>query len=333
MPEDEEVKLEIRHLKLVMAIVDEGSLTRAATRLHLTQSALSHQLRDVEEQLGAKIFLRSGRAMTLTPAGNRLLQSARRVLEELECAEKEIASVGADAEKTLTLTTQCCTVYYWLPAQLKKYQRKFPKVTVKVVVNPDDEPFEALLQGKLDLVITCNPVRNRKIQFTPLFEDENVLAVPVGHRLCERKYINAEDVESEDLFVYPPRDHSSFLAKVLKPAGVQPRSIQEVMLSEAMIEMIKAGIGIASLSRWIVAPHVASGTLATIRIGRGGFWRPWSLATRRSSQAVPHVAEFVNLLAGRPFHIAGGHQRPLHAVNFPGTHPVEHEENSPVTCA
>jgi LysR family transcriptional regulator for metE and metH len=322
------MKLEVRHLKLVAAIVEEGGLTRAASRLHLTQSALSHQLRDVEEQLGAKLFVRSPRSMTLTLAGDRLLQSARKVLEELECAERDIASAATGIEQTLTLTTQCSTVYYWLPAQLKKYQQKFPKVNVRVVVDPQGDPFDALLRKKIDLVVTCNPIRNRKLHFTPLFEDENVLALAPDHRLAKRKFIIARDVENEDLFVYPPRDHSSFLAEVLHPAGISPRSVQEVMLTEAMIEMIKGGLGIASLAKWIVAPHVANGGLTTVRIGPAGFWRSWSIATRSGGQPAPHIEEFVALLAGKPFHIAGGRQRPLVNLKYSRANIAEHSEAS-----
>ena len=110
--------LEIRHLRLVAAVADVGSLTRAGDRLHLTQSALSHQLRDIEARLGAALFLRVGKRLVLTPAGERLLASASDVLERLEQAEQDIREMGRDRAGVLRLTTECYTCYHWLPPLL-----------------------------------------------------------------------------------------------------------------------------------------------------------------------------------------------------------------------
>src|SRR5947209_7014564 len=122
--------LEVRHLRLVAAVADVGSLTRAADRLHLTQSALSHQLRDIESRLGAALFLRVGKRLVLTPAGERLLASARDVLGRLDRAETEIRQMGQESAGLLRLTTQCYTCYHWLPALLTRYRRRFPRVEV-----------------------------------------------------------------------------------------------------------------------------------------------------------------------------------------------------------
>ena len=149
------MQLEIRHLKLVAAIAETGSVTLAGNRLHLTQSALSHQLRDAEEQLGVALFERRDRRMALTAAGERLLQSARTVLEELARAEKEIQECNGNgpAKGVLRLSTECYTVYHWLPPRLRLFQHKFPAVDFQLVIEATDNPFEALLEGKLDLAI------------------------------------------------------------------------------------------------------------------------------------------------------------------------------------
>ena len=156
--------LEIRHLKLVAAVAETGSVTLAANRLHLTQSALSHQLRDAEEQLGAALFERRNRRMALTPAGERLLQSARSVIDELTRAEKEIREGDGNgvAKGVLRMSTECCTVYHWLPPRLKLFQHKFPAVDFQLVIEATDNPFEALLDGKLDVAIVCDPIRTGK---------------------------------------------------------------------------------------------------------------------------------------------------------------------------
>src|SRR5262245_34154303 len=120
--------LEVRHLRLVEAIADEGSLTRAGLRLHLTQSALSHQLRDAEERLGVRLFDRVGRRLRLSAGGERLLSTARQVLAELARTEREIQASAPGRRALMRLTTQCNTVYHWLPPRLRRFERAHPNV-------------------------------------------------------------------------------------------------------------------------------------------------------------------------------------------------------------
>jgi LysR family transcriptional regulator, regulator for metE and metH len=294
--------LEIRHLKLVAAIAETGSVTRAGNRLHLTQSALSHQLRDAEEQLGTPLFERRNRHMALTTAGERLLRSARTVLEELERAEREIQHSNGNVapQVSLRLSTQCYTVYYWLPPRVKLFQRRFPAVEFQLAIDATDNPYEALLEGKLDLAIVCDPIRNRRIRYTPLFEDEVVLIVPPGHRLAGKSYVAMCDLAEENLFVFPPKDDSTLLMKMLAPAGVTPRRVQEVMLTEVIIEMVRGGMGVASMATWAVAPQLASGALIGLRLTEQGWRRTWSAAQVRDKNAPPYVEEFIRLLAEHP---------------------------------
>src|SRR5499427_10269537 len=141
--------LEVRHLRLVAAVADCGSLTRAGDRLHLTQSALSHQLPDIESRLGAALFLRVGKRLVLTPAGERLLSSARDVLERLERTERDIREMGRSRAGLLRLTTECYTCYHWLPPLLMHYRRRFPRVEVRIDVDATHHPVEMLLAGKI----------------------------------------------------------------------------------------------------------------------------------------------------------------------------------------
>src|SRR5690242_2243376 len=137
--------LEVRHLRLVAAVADVGSLTRAGDRLHLTQSALSHQLRDIESRLGAALFLRVGKRLVLTPAGERLLSSAKDVLARLEETEQAIRQMGRDKAGVLRITTECYTCYHWLPPLLGQYRRRYPRVEVRIDVDATRRPVESLL--------------------------------------------------------------------------------------------------------------------------------------------------------------------------------------------
>jgi LysR family transcriptional regulator for metE and metH len=292
------VNLEVRHLKLVATVAETGSVTRAGHRLHLTQSALSHQLRAIEEKLGAPLFLRHNKKMTLTQAGERLLSSAQRVIDELHRAEEDIRQIALNREGVLRLSTQCNTCYHWLPAVLRVFNQRFPKVEVRINVEATPRPIEALLEGKLDLAIVTAPVRNQKLVFKPLFQDEMVVVVRPDHPLAARPYVKAADFASEHLIVYAiPKEENTVFQKVLIPAGVSPRQLSQVQLTEAIIEMVKAGIGISVMARWAVAPQIAAGSLRAVPLTKHGVHRRWSAALLRNNSAPAYLHEFVKLLA------------------------------------
>src|ERR1700682_1448117 len=148
-------KLDIRHLRLVAEVAALRSITRAAQRLNLTQSALSHQLRDAEEKLRTPLFQRVNRRMVLTPAGEKLLESARRILADLKSTEDQIQGVNGPAGK-LRLTTECYTCYHWLPPVLEAFQKKFPQVEVRIELEATPKPFVSLLEGKLGVAIVSS---------------------------------------------------------------------------------------------------------------------------------------------------------------------------------
>lgn len=292
--------LEVRHLRLVSAVADVGSLTRAGDRLHLTQSALSHQLRDVESRLGTALFLRVGKRLVLTPAGERLLESARDVLSRLDVVERDLKAMGADRARVLRITTECYTCYHWLPPILTRYRRRFPGVEVRIDVDATSRPVAALLEGQIDLAVMCGPDRpDRRLTVRPILEDEVVLLAAPDHRLgASRDAVRATDFEDETLFIYPPRSESSVLQDFLIPAGVVPR-VEEIKLTEAIVELVKAGLGVAVLAEWAVRPYARDGSLVVRRIASPEARRRWCAVMRHATARVGYVKAFVDLVAER----------------------------------
>jgi len=293
--------LEVRHLKLIEAVAKEGGLTKAANRLHVTQSALSHQLRDIEDKLGAPLFLRLNKKMLLTQAGERLLSAAPSVLDELRRAEDDIQQIALNREGILRISTECYTCYHWLPAVLKPFNNEFPRVEVRIVAEATRRPVEALLDGKLDIAITSTGVRNQKLIFKPLFKDELVAIVSPEHPYACRSFINARDFASEHLLVYALRNEElTIFQKILNPAGVTPKRVSRVELTEAIIEMVKAGLGISVMARWAVTPQVAAGTLCALPLTVRGLHRQWGAAVIRHKSTPPYLLRFTELLASNP---------------------------------
>jgi LysR family transcriptional regulator for metE and metH len=291
-----DVQLEVRHLKLLAAIAETGSVTEAGKRLHLTQSALSHQLRDAEEMLGTALFLRLGKKMVLTAAGEGLLGTARHVLDELRCAETRIQGLNGGTRGVVRLSTECYTCYHWLPPILKKFHSRYTDVQININAASTHRPTDAVLEGTLDVAIVSTPPRNKSLRVTPMFEDELVLVMSPDHRLAELKIVPLRELEGETLLIYPPKEESSLLG-ILRPAGVEPERILEIPLTEAIVELASAGTGIAFMPRWAVSPQVDSGRAVVRPLGNKGFLRRWYAVSLRN-QAVPaYLAEFLELLA------------------------------------
>ena len=291
------IHLEVRHLRLLTAIAERGSLTDAARYLHLTQSALSHQLRDAEERMGARLFLRLGKKMVLTPGGTHLLQVAKKVLEELSRAQEQVNSLNGKGG-VIRLSTECYTCYHWLPGLMKRFQLKFPNVTVSIDAASTHNPLQALLAGNLDVAIVSQLPSNVKgLAITPICEDEMVMVLPPGHRLCKRKFIQPSELDGEILLIYPPREESTLLQKYVLPTGAQPKEVLEIPLTEAMIEMVAAGMGVTLLAVWALGSSAKSKRVVVRPLTGRGVRRTWYAVTLGDQQPSPHIAEFVDLLA------------------------------------
>jgi LysR family transcriptional regulator for metE and metH len=290
------MNLEVRHLKLIEAIAKEGSITKAGSHLYLTQSALSHQLRDAEEKLGVALFVRLNKRMVLTPAGERLLSSARSILDEMRRAEEDIRQIALVREGVLRISTECYTCYHWLPSLLKIFNREYPRIEVEIVVGATAAPLQALLDGKIDLALVSEPPKNGKLVYSPMFQDELVVVTSNDHPLASRSFVKPEDFSSEHLLVYTSLEETTVFRKFLGPAGVTPRQTSRVQLTEALLEMIRAGVGIGVMAKWAVAPQIEAGTLRAIPLTRKGLHRRWVAAMLKNKAAPAYLLEFVRLL-------------------------------------
>jgi LysR family transcriptional regulator for metE and metH len=292
------IRLEVRDLRLVAAISELGNLTRAGQQLHLTQSALSHQLADLEQRVGGKLFERSGRRLIATRIGEHLCAKAKSMIEQLREVERDLANMAHGREATLRIATECYTCYHWLPPVLDAFKQRHPGVDVRIVPNASSRPLRALLGGAIDLCIASSRIKDRRVKTTPLFDDELLLVVGERHPLAERRSVDPTELRHEHFLPYSGPDDNWAFQDFLAPAGVSPSQVSTLKLTEAIVELVKANMGVALFARWAITPYLETGGLRAISVNHPSARRTWQAVTRSSQTPPEYLADFVGFLAG-----------------------------------
>jgi len=288
--------MEIRHLRLIKAIVEEGSITRAMNILHLSQSALSYQLKEAELQVGTQVFYRRNKKLILTPVGKKLYATANKVLKELDTADAEIKKMVNGDIGVIRISTECYTSYHWLPAVLKKFKNEFPNVEIEIVFEATHRPINKLIAGELDLAITSNPEQIEQIEFVQLFTDEMLAVVSSKHQWAQRDYITAEDFQDVSLIIHSlPLDTVSIFRTQLTPKGISPKKLIVLPLTEASIELVKADMGVIVLANWALQPYINE-EIKAVRISPEGFFRQQYIARIRAREYPVYFDYFIKFL-------------------------------------
>jgi LysR family transcriptional regulator, regulator for metE and metH len=286
--------MEIKHLKLVATIAEVGSLTKAADRLFLTQSALSHQLKEIETQLETKLFDRINKRLVLTGAGNILLRSSKNILNEVERAKKQINQHLSGESGRIRLSIQCYTSYHWLPYIIKNYQHEYPNIDISIKNDKFRNPIELLLAGKLDLAIVFAKKSDKNIEYTELFTDELVAVTSQGNVLAAREYLKPYDFRDVSFITNAQHfEETRFYTEFLKESNSRPKKLTYIPQTEAIIEMVKADLGITVLTKWLMKPYLNASPLKIVKLGPKGFKRRWYIATLKDSSRAKHLSSFV----------------------------------------
>ena len=289
--------LESHHLRLIAEVARTESVTRAADRLNVTQSAVSHQLRELESKLGTPIFVRSGRRMLPTLAGRVIVEAADEVLGAIGRVEAKVEQLARHAAGELRVCTHCYTGYSWLPALVGGLRQRYPAFALQIVPEYTLDPITALLDARLDLAIMNDEFDDKRLRQRELFDDEHVAVVPASHRWASRPWVSPDEIASEPLYLFSRTIENSFIVKkVFRPAGLEPAHVTYLQLPEGIIEMVKAGLGATVLPRWSIAHSLASNDIRAVRITRGGVFRKWYAVTLSDVTPTPFMEEFIQLL-------------------------------------
>ncbi|HEY5746308.1 MAG TPA: LysR family transcriptional regulator [Chryseolinea sp.] len=289
--------MEIRHLKLIKAIAEEGSLTKAIDKLHLTQSALSYQLKEAEQHIGTKLFSRINKKMVLTKAGEKLFETAKEILDKLAQTEQQIRTSVFGAFGEIKISTECFSSYHWLPSVMKQFQLVYPNVDLKIVTEATHYPLQKLLTGILDVAITSDPVKDERIKYLELFQDEMVVIVPSNHAWVDKKFVLPKDFANEHLLIHSfPLETVTVHQFFLAPSKVAPKKITAIPLTEASIEMVKADMGIMVMAKWAAQPYLRNSSLKAVKIGKAGLKRKHYVAIMANKTYPEYFTRFVEFL-------------------------------------
>ena len=259
------------HLQIVREVDRQGSMTAAATTLHLTQSALSHAVRKLEAALGASLWLREGRRLRPTEAGQYLLDVANHVLPQLEHAESSLRQMARGTRGTLRIGMECHPCYQWLLKVVAQYLPQWPDVDVDVKQRFRFGGISALLDHEIDLLVTPDPEPRPGLLFEPVFDYEQVLVVPRAHPLAKLRHVEPAQLADEVLITYPvDTDRLDIYTLLLNPAGVTPRAHRTLESTDLILEMVACGRGVGALPRWLVEERMKSVAIAPVRLGRAG---------------------------------------------------------------
>ena len=288
--------LERSHLEIVRAVEQFGSLTAAADQLHLTQSALSHTVRKLEDQLGLALWHREGRSLRPTQAGTYLLGVAERLLPQLERAETQLRQYARGERGSLRIGMECHPCYQWLLKVVDPYLAGWPDEDVDVVQKFQFGGIGALFGHEIDLLVTPDPLFKPGLRFEPVFDYEQVLVVGRSHPLARADHVAPSQLTEEVLLTYPvEQDRLDIFKLFLTPAGAAPRRHKTIETTDILLQMVAAGRGVTALPRWLVEEAAAKFSVVPVRLGRQGMAKQIFLGHREPDGAVDYLAAFIEL--------------------------------------
>lgn len=299
--------IEVRHLKTLTALRETGSLVEAAERVHLTQSALSHQLKDLEEKLGAPLFIRKTKPVRFTSAGLRLLQLADDVLLSFRTAQKDIQRFAEGETGRLHIAIECHSCYEWLMPTIDHFRDHWPDVELDLSNAFSFTPLPALARGDLDLVVTSNPQELPNIEYIPLFQYEAQVALSKQHPLAKKEFLEPKDFTEETLITYPVEPERLDIFKYfLQPANVQPKRIRHNELTLMMMQLVASGRGICCLPNWALTEYTNRQYVIPKSLGEEGIWCKLYLAMRKDQRNNAYMEDLINTAINTCFkHLRG----------------------------
>ena len=284
------------HLIIIREVKRRGSLTSAALALHLTQSALSHAIKKLEQSIGNDVWIREGRNLRLTQTGKYLLTVAERILPQFEQAESLLGQFARGQRGVLRIGMECHPCYEWLLKLVSPYLNEWSDVDVDVKQRFQFGGIGALFGYEIDLLVTPDPLYKPGLYFEPVFNYEQVLVVSGNHRLSKRDFIEPKQLTDEVLITYPVKNERlDIYNQFLQPAGISPKRHKTIETTEIMLQMVASNRGVTALPRWLVESYAKQMDIVPLRLGKKGIHKQIFLGVRGSDINVDYIKAFLEL--------------------------------------
>lgn len=325
--------LELKHLRTLQALKEKGSLVEAAESVHLTQSALSHQIKDLEERLNCALLIRKSRPLQFTPAGEKLVTLAKQILPKVAATENALKQMAGGESGRLHIAIECHSCFEWLLPTLDQFRQLWPGVEMDLGTGFSFNGLHALSRGQIDLVITSDPNDDPDLHFAPLFRFPMLLVHGNRHWLAGDKspekevstttttpnthksdtadtkagngpksYVEPQDLADETLIIYPvDPERLSIFSSFLTPAGVAPAETRQTELTLMMIQLVASELGVCVLPNWAVAEYLRKDFVSAKPLGENGLWCTLYAAVHRNHIELSYIKDFIRLARTLPF--------------------------------
>ncbi len=288
--------IEFRHLRTIKAIHDTGGLAKAADLLNITQSALSHQIKGIEDQAGVELFVRRTKPMRLSPAGMKMLAAAEDILPRVAALQTEFEGLVAGKAGRLHIAIECHACFEWLFPVLEAFRKAWPEVDVDIRPGLAFDAFPALRREEIDLVVTSDPEDIEDTDFTPIFDYNPVFVASAAHPLADKPFVEAADFANETLITYPvERTRLDVFSQLLIPANVEPDEVRQVELTAVILLLVASNRGVAVLPDWVVREVRYNSDYVTRPLTEDGITRRLYAATRSGESDLPFMAHLLRL--------------------------------------
>jgi LysR family transcriptional regulator for metE and metH len=291
--------IERSHLSILREIERNGTLTAAADRLHLTQSALTHAIKKLEQRTTVKLWNKEGRTLRLTQAGSYLLSVANRLVPQLEYADQVIERFARGEKGVIRIGMECHPCYQWLLKVVAPYIERYPEVDIDVKQQFQFGGMEALLNYDIDVLVTPDPIHQSGVTFKPVLDYQQVLVVSKQHALAKKTQVEPKDLAGEVLYSYPVDiDRLDIYSQFLNPANCRPKKHKNIEATDIMLQLVAAGRGVAALPHWLVNEYADKMAIQAVRLGKAGVSKSIYLGLRDDDQGIEYIKAFVNQAEG-----------------------------------
>lgn len=286
--------LDTKHLRSLLAIYETGSMVRAAESLHLTQSALSHQIKAIEDHYDVPLFLRSTKPLTLTPAGHKVVALAQQVLPSISAAEDQLKRFSEGEAGRLHIAIECHACFEWLRPVLVDYRQQWPDVEVDIRMDVSFDPLPSLQRGEVDLVVTSDRSNSPNIVCETLCDYQALLIMAPEHPLASKVFIEPADLADQTLITYPvERQRLDIFRHFLQPAQVEPASVRQSELTAIILLLVASGKGVTALPDWVLDDAHNSNSLTAKPLGAEGMSGTLFAAVRTADSTARFITDFI----------------------------------------